>query len=268
MSGHHGKDIIVVAASAGGLMPLRAFLAGLPADLPASVVTVLHIPANGGQALPGILDRSGPLAAKLAVDGEKLVHGRVYVAPADHHVLIVNGTIRLSQEPRQNGVRPAADPLFRRELQSTNDELQEINEELRRRTEEVNQTNDFLGAVFRSLGNAVIVLTEELCVKVWSPGAEEMWGLRADEAVGKSLLALDIGLPTEVVAPHLRTLLNQAGDGWPALELTAVNRRGKTVSLRIAATPLRTEEGATSGFIVVIDHVTAGAPQAEQQIRR
>ena len=47
------------------------------------------------------------------MDGEKLVHGRVYVAPADHHVLIVDGAIRLSQEPRQNGVRPAADPLFR-----------------------------------------------------------------------------------------------------------------------------------------------------------
>jgi two-component system, chemotaxis family, CheB/CheR fusion protein len=93
-----------------------------------------------------------------------------------------------------------------------------------------------------------------------------MWGLRADEAVGKSLLALDIGLPTEVVTPHLRTLLNQAGDGSPALELAAVNRRGKTVNLRIAATPLRTEEGATSGFILVIDHVPTEAPQAEQQI--
>ena len=81
MAAHPGKDIIVVAASAGGLIPLRDFLAGLPADLPASVVTVLHIPATGGQALPGILDRSGPLAAALAVDSEKLVHGRVYVAP-------------------------------------------------------------------------------------------------------------------------------------------------------------------------------------------
>jgi two-component system CheB/CheR fusion protein len=152
------------------------------------------------------------------------------------------------------------------ELQSTNDELQEINEELRQRTEEVNQTNDFLGSVFRSLGNAVIVLTEELYVKVWSPGAEEMWGLRADETVGESLLALDIGLPTEVVTPHLRTLLSQAGDGWPALELTAVNRRGKTVNLRIAATPLRSEEGATGGFILVIDHIPAEAPQPEQEI--
>lgn len=113
MTGHPGTDIIVVAASAGGLMPLRAFLAGLPADLPASVLTVLHIPATGGQALPGILDRSGPLTARHAEDGEKLAYGRVYVAPADHHVLVADGRIRLSREPRQNGVRPAADPMFR-----------------------------------------------------------------------------------------------------------------------------------------------------------
>ncbi len=113
MASHPGRDIIVVAASAGGLMPLRAFLAGLPADLPASVLVVLHIPATGGQALPGILDRSGPLTAGAAQDGEMLTHGHVYVAPADHHVLVVNGSIQLSQEPRQNGVRPAADPMFR-----------------------------------------------------------------------------------------------------------------------------------------------------------
>ena len=50
-----------MAASAGGLMPMRALLAGLPADLPAPVLTVLHIPVTGGQALPGILDRSGPV---------------------------------------------------------------------------------------------------------------------------------------------------------------------------------------------------------------
>jgi two-component system chemotaxis response regulator CheB len=113
MPTHYGRDIVVVAASAGGLMPLRTLLSGLPADLPASVLVVLHIPATGGQALPGILDRSGPLTAETAVDGEKLARGRVYVAPADRHVVIANGAIRLSRGPRQNGVRPAADPLFR-----------------------------------------------------------------------------------------------------------------------------------------------------------
>jgi two-component system, chemotaxis family, CheB/CheR fusion protein len=150
------------------------------------------------------------------------------------------------------------------ELQSTNDELQTINDELRRRTGELDQTNGFLGSVLRSLGSAVIVLNEDLSVSIWSPGAEDMWGLRADEAAGRSLLSLDIGLPTEVVAPHLRGLLKGARDGAPALELAAVNRRGKTVDLRIAASPLRTEEGSVSGVILVIDHALAGAPQTDR----
>jgi two-component system chemotaxis response regulator CheB len=113
MGRHPGRDIVVVAASAGGLIPLRRFLSLLPADLPASILVVLHIPATGGQALPRILDRSGPLAASVPADGAKLAHGRVFVAPPDRHVLVVNGAVRLSRGPRQNGVRPAGDPLFR-----------------------------------------------------------------------------------------------------------------------------------------------------------
>lgn len=108
-----GRDIIVVAASAGGLQPLRTMLSKLPADLPAAVLVVLHVPASGGRSLPRILDRSGPLPAAGAVDGERLQAGRVYVAPPDRHLLVIKDTVRLSRGPRQNGVRPAADPLFR-----------------------------------------------------------------------------------------------------------------------------------------------------------
>jgi two-component system chemotaxis response regulator CheB len=113
MTALHGRDIVVVAASAGGLEPLRTLLAALPADLPASLLVVLHIPATGGRALPSILDRSGVLAAAAAEDGEQLRPGRVYVAPADLHLLVVDGKVRTSRGPRQNGVRPSADPLFR-----------------------------------------------------------------------------------------------------------------------------------------------------------
>jgi two-component system, chemotaxis family, protein-glutamate methylesterase/glutaminase len=108
-----GRAIVVVGASAGGLNPLRALLRGLPDDLPAAIFVVLHIPATGGSALPRILDRSGPLRADTAVDGEPIESGRVYVAPPDQHLLVVEDTVRLSRGPRQNGVRPAADPLFR-----------------------------------------------------------------------------------------------------------------------------------------------------------
>jgi len=143
------------------------------------------------------------------------------------------------------------------ELQSTNDELQVINEELRGRTEELDQTNGFLGTVLRSLGNAVIVLNEDLKVRVWSPGAEDLWGLRPEEAEDKELFSLDIGLPAVAVEPMLRRVLREAANDDTATALTgdvtAVNRRGKTVELQIVASPMRTEEGGISGVILVID---------------
>ncbi|GAA3789776.1 chemotaxis protein CheB [Sphaerisporangium flaviroseum] len=107
-----GRDLVVVAASAGGVESLRALLARLPGDLGAAVLVVLHISPHGGTALAGILDRAGPLRAANAQDGEPLKHGRVYVAPADHHLLVTGETVRLSRGPRHNGHRPAADPLF------------------------------------------------------------------------------------------------------------------------------------------------------------
>jgi len=144
------------------------------------------------------------------------------------------------------------------ELQSTNDELQVINDELRGRSEELDQANGFLGSVLRSLGSAVIVLNEDLRVQVWSPGAQDLWGLCPEEAEAKDLLSLDIGLPAAETGPILRKVLASASaDGTSAVSahcVTAVNRRGKTVELQIAASPMRTEEGKVSGVILVIDH--------------
>jgi two-component system chemotaxis response regulator CheB len=112
VNGISGRDIVVVAASAGGVEALRSLLAALPADLRAAVLVVLHISPGAGSALPDILDRAGPLKAAAAADGEPLEHGRVYVAPPDMHLLIDGRAVRLSRGPRHNGHRPAADPLF------------------------------------------------------------------------------------------------------------------------------------------------------------
>ena len=143
------------------------------------------------------------------------------------------------------------------ELQSTNDELQGINDELQGRTAQLDLANGFLNSVLRSLGSAVIVLNESLEVRVWSPGAEELWGLRPEEAESKELLSLDIGLPAAEIAPVLKQGLDGGiGNGTasaPARRVTAVNRRGKTVELQIAASPMRSEEGGVNGIILVID---------------
>ena len=106
-------DIVVVGASAGGVEALAALARSLPADLPAAVFVVLHVPSTGSSALPDILSRHGPLPAAHVKDGEPIENGRIYVAPPDHHVLLRTGHVHLSRGPRENGHRPAVDPLFR-----------------------------------------------------------------------------------------------------------------------------------------------------------
>ncbi|MFC0542353.1 chemotaxis protein CheB [Kutzneria chonburiensis] len=109
----HCRDVVVVGASAGGVESLRGLLAALPADLPASVLVVLHMPADGTSALPAILNRVGPLPVHPARSGLRLRHGHVYAAVPDHHLLLVDGVMALSKGPTENGHRPAVDALFR-----------------------------------------------------------------------------------------------------------------------------------------------------------
>lgn len=107
------RDVVVVAASAGGLEPLRALVSALPADFPASVLAVLHVPASGSSALASILSRDSELPVHAARTGMPLESGHIYIAPPDHHLLVRDDHIALSHGPRENGHRPAADPLFR-----------------------------------------------------------------------------------------------------------------------------------------------------------
>src|SRR5262245_55839289 len=107
------RDIIVVGASAGGVEALSRLVAGLPADLPAAVFVVLHIPAGTPSLLADILSRDGLLPASQARDGEPIRTGRIYVAPPDFHMQLRDGHVELKRGPRENHVRPAIDPLFR-----------------------------------------------------------------------------------------------------------------------------------------------------------
>jgi two-component system chemotaxis response regulator CheB len=106
-------DIVVVGFSAGGIEPLLRLVGALPADFPGAVCIVHHFPPQSVSALPSIVQRSTVLGAGQAVDGEPIVRGRIYVARPDQHLLLTGGRIRCTNGPREQGHRPAIDPLFR-----------------------------------------------------------------------------------------------------------------------------------------------------------
>ena len=107
------RDIIVIGASAGGVQALTTLVAALPAALPAAVFIVLHVRADSPSLLPNILARDARLPVNHAKNGERIQHGRIYVAPPDQHLLIESSFVKLVHGPKENLHRPSIDTLFR-----------------------------------------------------------------------------------------------------------------------------------------------------------
>lgn len=113
MGARDGMMLIGAGASAGGVEALLALVGGLPPDLPAAVLVVLHQAPTAPTVLPDLLDRRCALAVGHGRDGEVVERGRVYVAPPDRHLLVHDGRLVVSRGPKENGHRPSVDPLFR-----------------------------------------------------------------------------------------------------------------------------------------------------------
>src|SRR5688572_16379528 len=104
--------MVVIGASAGGVPILLELAAQLPPSLDASVLIVQHIGAHRS-ILPELLNRRGALRAAHARHGQALEPGMLCVAPPDCHMRVVDDSIRLTRDAKENHTRPAIDPLFR-----------------------------------------------------------------------------------------------------------------------------------------------------------
>jgi two-component system, chemotaxis family, protein-glutamate methylesterase/glutaminase len=104
--------VIVVASSAGGLDALRILLADLPSNLPAAVLVVQHLERTRPSMLAKILQRTSSLPVDQAQHNQRLQSGRVLIAPPDYHLLVIEGSVSLTQTAPVHFLRPSADLLF------------------------------------------------------------------------------------------------------------------------------------------------------------
>ena len=139
------------------------------------------------------------------------------------------------------------------ELQSMNDELHVSNEVLRERQDEVDHLNRFMSAVLGSMSAGVVVVDRELRITAWNSKAEDLWGVRADEAVGEHLLNLDIGLPVQELRPMIKRQIRGQSGADEIVTVEAVNRRGRKVEVQVTVSPLAEDGEEPGGAILVTD---------------
>lgn len=106
-------EVVVMAASAGGLRALQTVLNALPHNFSAAVMVVQHVQPDHPSLLAHILSQHTTLQVKTAEQDEPILPGVVYIAPPDWHLEVaLRGRCTLTQTPRVHFSRPSAERLF------------------------------------------------------------------------------------------------------------------------------------------------------------
>jgi two-component system chemotaxis response regulator CheB len=105
-------EIAVVGTSWGGLSALRELVAALPLDLDLAVVLVQHRHKLSDHVLPTLLQDRTELTVCEVEDKMPMEAGRIYVAPADYHLLVEPEYFTLSVEEPIRYSRPSIDLTF------------------------------------------------------------------------------------------------------------------------------------------------------------
>ena len=115
---------VVVGASAGGLQALSVLCAGMPAGFALPLVVVQHAHPSQDGYMAEHLDACCALEVREAMDKEKILGGRVYVAPPGYHLLVEKDeTFSLSLDKKVNYSRPSIDVLFESAARAWSDRL-------------------------------------------------------------------------------------------------------------------------------------------------
>ncbi|HEY65983.1 MAG TPA: chemotaxis response regulator protein-glutamate methylesterase [Caldilineae bacterium] len=110
-------DVVVIGASTGGPQALRHLIPQLPADLPVPIALVLHMPVGYTALFAQRLDELSHLHVVEAKEGDELVAGKAYLAPAGRHLTFLrrsDGKVvaHLDARPFDTSHRPSVDVLF------------------------------------------------------------------------------------------------------------------------------------------------------------
>lgn len=116
-SGGIPNKIVAIGVSTGGPNAVQYVLSQLPADFPAAIVIVQHMPEGFTDMFAKRLDECCAIEVKEAQSGDLLLAGRALISPGNRHIRVkrmpLGDIVVLSDEEKVNGHRPSVDVLFR-----------------------------------------------------------------------------------------------------------------------------------------------------------
>jgi PAS domain S-box-containing protein len=129
--------------------------------------------------------------------------------------------------------------------------------------EALRSTNELLQALINAVPLAIDVVDTEGCVKLWSPAAEELFGWKADEVIGRPLPSVPEELQAEVSEQLRSELLGATHYG---LETRRLRKDGSLVDVQLWTSPLHDFEGKIIGSVGILTDITE-RKRAERQIQ-
>ena len=107
--------IVAVGASTGGTEALKQVVKMMPANAPAMVVTQ-HLPVAFSSSFAKHVSEAGEMNACLAMDGQLILPGNIYIAPGDRHLRVARDgaryICRLDDRPVVNRHKPSVEVMF------------------------------------------------------------------------------------------------------------------------------------------------------------
>lgn len=114
MSKDEVKNVIVIGTSAGGINAMSKLVAGFEEDFDAAVFVVIHISRNSlTEVILSQIQKQTVLKCVIPKDGDEIANKVLYLAPADHHMMIEKKKVLIRKGAYDNHWRPSIDVLFR-----------------------------------------------------------------------------------------------------------------------------------------------------------
>jgi two-component system, chemotaxis family, CheB/CheR fusion protein len=148
------------------------------------------------------------------------------------------------------------------ELCASNEQLQVANQELRSSAEAANEYLLYAESVLGSINAGIVVLDSRLDVLSWNRWSENVWGLRADEVIGESVMSLDFGLPIRKLRSDIDAVLSEELHA-AIRDLDAIDRHGRRTVCRVTVSPLVFEGDSVHGIVLLIEDISEWRQAAE-----